>query len=107
VNGRNPNRAISRADWAAGVDRFIARDAMWDRARVLSLTPPPGTTTFGMRVRPGADPLVVRTRFAVPAAGRYLVLPVRSAGGRVVTITLRLPCGFQPVFLPAGALAGR
>ena len=27
VNGRDPNRAVSRAEWAAGVDGFITGDA--------------------------------------------------------------------------------
>jgi hypothetical protein len=99
VNGRDPNRAVSRSAWAAGVDRFIAHDALWDRARVVTLTARSGTTTFGMRVRPGGDPLVLRTNLAEPATGRYLALPVRSAGGPIVTVILRLPCGFQPVFV--------
>ena len=50
-----------------------------------------------MRVRPGADPLVLRTRLSRPTTSRFLVLPVRSAGGAAVTLTLRLSCGFQPV----------
>jgi len=98
VNGRDPNRSISRAEWAAGVDRFITRDAQWLRAKVVTRRTPRGTQTFGMRPRPGADPLVVRTRLATTTSGRFLVLPVRTAGGSVVPVTLRLLCGFQPVF---------
>jgi len=98
VNGRDPNRVVSREEWAAGVDRLITRDARWEQARVVTRTVPRGTGTYGMRVRPGADPLVVRTRLKAPTASRYLVLPVRGATGRVVTLTLRLLCGFQPVF---------
>jgi len=99
VKGRHHTRRHSRDDWAAGADQSIAHEAVWERARVVTLTPPPGTTTLGMRVRPGADPLVIRTSLAETATGRYLVLPVRSARGLIVTLTLRLPCGFQPVFL--------
>jgi hypothetical protein len=97
VNGRDPNRAISRAEWAAGVDRFIARDARWDRARIVTRTLPPGTVTFAMRVRPGADPLVVRTTLTAATTSRHLELPVRRTDGRTATLTLRLPCGFQPI----------
>lgn len=99
VNGRDPNRVVSRAQWAAGVDRFIARDALWDRARVVTMTVDPGTATYAMQVRPGnADPLVLRTRLRSGNTSRYLVLPVRAADGSVATLRLRLACGFQPVF---------
>jgi len=101
VNRRDPNRVVSQAEWAAGVARFIVHDALWDRARLVTRTAPRGAVTFGMGVRPGADPLVVRTRLAAANRSSYLVLPVRDAGGRVVTLTLRLPCGFQPTFIPA------
>jgi hypothetical protein len=40
---------------------------------------------------------VLRTRLKRTDTGRYLLLPVRSASGRVVTLMLRLRCGFQPV----------
>jgi hypothetical protein len=99
VNGRDPNRAISRAEWAAGVDRFIAQAALWEQARVVTRTAPAGTVTLGMRVRPGADPLVVRTRLARATTSRFLMLPVLSDRGPPVTLTMRLPCGFQPTFL--------
>jgi hypothetical protein len=107
VNRRDPNRVISRAEWAAGVTGFIARDALWDRARLVVRTAPRGTVTFAMRVRPGADPLVVRTRLAAPNRSSYLLLPVRSARGPIVPVMLRLSCGFQPTFLPATSRAGR
>jgi hypothetical protein len=97
VNRRDPNRVVSRGQWAAGVEHFIVRDAQWLRARVVTATVPAGTLTYGMRPRPGADPLVVRTRLAKRTASRFLVLPVRSARGSTVTLTLRLPCGFQPL----------
>jgi hypothetical protein len=100
VNGRDPNRPLSRAQWAAGVDRLIIRDGLFVDARVVTRTFAAGTPTFGMRVvsrDPGADPVVVRTRLARADTSRYLLLPVRSATGRVVTLTLRLRCGFQPV----------
>jgi hypothetical protein len=105
VNRRDPNRIISRAEWAAGVVRFIAHDALWDRARLVTRTAPRGTATFAMRVRPGADPLVLRTRLVAPNRSIYLLLPVRSASGWIVPITLRLSCGFQPTFLPASGRA--
>jgi hypothetical protein len=98
VNGTDPNRALTRAQWAAGVDRLITRDGQWVDARVETRTVPAGTGTYGMKPRPGADPLVVRTRMAHPDTSRYLLLPVRNRAGHVVTLTLRLRCGFQPVF---------
>jgi hypothetical protein len=97
VNGGDPNRPISQSEWAAGVERFITHDAIWDRARVVAANVPAGTATFGMRVRRGADPLVVRTRLTTGNTSRYLVLPVRSRTGLIVVVTLRLPCGFQPI----------
>jgi len=97
LNRRDPNRAISRAEWAAGVDRFISRDALWARARVVRRTLPRGTATLAMQVRPRGDPLVLRTRLSAPKTGRYLLLPARTASGSVQTLTLRLQCGFQPV----------
>ena len=100
VNGRDPNRPLSRAEWAAGVDRLIIRDGLFVDARVVTRSVAAGTPTYGMRVvsrDPAADPVVVRTRQARPDTSRYLLLPVRSATGRVVTLTLRLRCGFQPV----------
>jgi hypothetical protein len=100
VNGRDPNRPLSQAQWAAGVDRLIIRDGLFVDARVVTRTFAAGTPTFGMRVvsrDPGVDPVVIRTRLARAATSRYLLLPVRSATGRVVTLTLRLRCGFQPV----------
>jgi hypothetical protein len=99
VNGTDPNRSVSRAAWAAGVDRFITADGQFVRARVVTRTTPAGTGTYGMRVRPGdADPYVLRTRLLHADTSRYLVLPVRARDGRLVTLTLRLRCGFQPVF---------
>lgn len=101
VNGRDPNRPLSRAQWAAGVDRLVIRDGLFVDARVVTRTIAAGTPTFGMRVvsrDPGVDPVVIRTRLAHTDTGRYLLLPVRSATGRVVTLVLRLRCGFQPVF---------
>jgi hypothetical protein len=100
VNGRDPNRPLTREQWAAGVDRLIIRDGLFVNARVVTRTVPAGTRTFGMKVvsrTPGVDPVVVRTRTARTDTSRYLLLPVRSASGRVVTLTLRLRCGFQPV----------
>ncbi|HYT09324.1 MAG TPA: hypothetical protein VEL73_01550 [Mycobacteriales bacterium] len=98
VNGRDPNRRLTRAEWAAGVNRFITRNGQFVRAEVVSRTAPRGTATFGMRVRRGADPLVTRTRLAHADTSRYLSLPVHSDAGPVVVLTLRLPCGFQPIF---------
>lgn len=99
VNGTDPNRPLTRARWAAGVDRFVTRDGRFVQARVVTRTTRAGTGTYGMRLRPGdTDPLVIRTRLAHDDTGRYLVLPVRARDGRVVTLTLRLRCGFQPVF---------
>jgi len=100
VNGRDPNRAISRASWSAGVDAFITRDAQWTRARVVTRAAPAGTRTYAMVVRPGADPLVRATRLSAPTRSRYLVLPVRRASGGEAALTLRLACGFQPTFPP-------
>lgn len=96
VNGRDPNRPITRSAWRTGVDRFVVHDALWSQAKVVTARAPRGTVTFGMRPRPDADPLVLRTRLAAASVSRYLVLPVRNAGGLVVTVTLRLACGFQP-----------
>lgn len=98
VNGRDPNRPLSRAEWAAGVNRFVTRDGLFVDARVVTRAAPRRVPTYGMRVRRGADPLVLRTRLARPDTSRYLVLPFRSARGPVVTLTLRLRCGFQPIF---------
>jgi hypothetical protein len=97
LNRRDPNRAISQAEWATGVERFISRDAIWANARVVRRTMPRGTATFAMQVRPRGDPLVLRTRLSAPKTGRYLLLPARTASGSVQTLTLRLQCGFQPV----------
>jgi hypothetical protein len=101
VNGRDPNRAVSRAEWAAGVDGFITRDARWTRARIVTRDAPIGTRTYGMLVRPGQDPLVVSTRLVVATRSRYLLLPVRRAAGGETALILRLACGFQPTFPPA------
>jgi hypothetical protein len=101
VNGRDPNRPLSRVQWAAGVDRLVIRDGLFVDARVVTRTVAAGTPTFGMRVvsrDPSVDPVVVRTRLAHADTSRYLLLPVRSRTGRVVTVVLRLRCGFQPVF---------
>ena len=97
---QDPNRSLTRAQWAAGVDAFISRDGRFVDAGVETLTFRAGTGTFGMRPRAGADPLVIRTRLAHDDTNRYLVLPVRARDGRLVTVTLRLRCGFQPVFRP-------
>ncbi len=100
VNGRDPNRPLTQAQWAAGVDSFVIRDGLFVDARVVTRTVRTGTRTLGMKVvsrTPGTDPVVVRTRLARADTSRYLLLPVRSASGRVVTLTLRLRCGFQPV----------
>ncbi len=98
VNGGDPNRPLSRAEWTAGVNRFVTRDGLFVDARVVTRTVPLRTPTYGMRVPRGADPVVLRTRLARADTSRYLVLPVRSARGPVVTLTLRLRCGFQPIF---------
>ena len=101
VNDRDPNRPLTRAQWAAGVDRLVTEDGQFVDARVETRTVAAGTPTFGMRVvsrDPSVDPVVVRTRLAHADTSRYLVLPVRAASGRVVTLVLRLRCGFQPVF---------
>lgn len=97
VNGTDPNRPLTRAQWAGGVDRLVTRDGLFVDARVVTRSVPRGAATFGMRVRAGADPLVIRTRLARPDTSRYLQLPVRTAKGGVVTLSLRLRCGFQPV----------
>jgi hypothetical protein len=99
VNGTNPNRQLTRAQWAAGVDRLVTRDGRFVQSRVVTRTTRAGTGTYGMRVRAGdADPLVISTHLAHDDTSRYLVLPVKARDGRVVTLTLRLRCGFQPVF---------
>jgi hypothetical protein len=100
VNRTDPNRSLTQAQWAAGVDEFITRDGRFVDARVETRTFRAGTPTFGMRSRAGEDPLVIRTRLAHDDTNRYLILPVRAHDGRVVTLTLRLRCGFQPVFQP-------
>jgi hypothetical protein len=100
VNGTDPNRSLTQSQWAAGVDDFITRSGRFVDARVETRTFRAGTATFGMRPRPGADPLVIRTRLAHDDTNRYLLLPVRAHDGRTVTLTLRLRCGFQPVFQP-------
>ena len=97
VNGRDPNRPLSRAEWSAGATSFVTQDARFVEAQVVNRTVRARTPTFGMRARAGADPLVLRTRLKRTDTGRYLMLPVRSASGRVVTLMLRLRCGFQPV----------
>jgi len=97
VNGGDPNRPLTRAQWASGVDGFISRDGRFLDASVETRTFRAGTPTFGMRPRAGADPLVIRTRLAHDDTSRYLLLPVRARDGRIVTLTLRLRCGFQPV----------
>jgi hypothetical protein len=100
VNGTDPNRPLTRAQWASGVDELISRDGRFVDARVETRTFRAGTATFGMRPRAGSDPLVIRTRLAHDDTNRYLLLPVRARDGGVVTLTLRLRCGFQPVFQP-------
>ena len=100
VNGTDPNRSLTQAQWASGVDEFITRDGRFVDARVETRTYQAGTPTFGMRPRAGADPLVIRTRLAHDDTNRYLLLPVRAHDGRLVTVMLRLRCGFQPVFPP-------
>ncbi len=98
VNGTDPNRQLSWQEWAAGVNRFITRDGQFVRARVVTRTTLASTPTWGMRARPGrADPEVVKTRLVRQDTSRYLILPVRARDGRLVTLTLRLRCGFQPV----------
>lgn len=98
VNGTDPNRPLTRAEWAAGVDRLVTRDGQFVRSRVVTRTTRAGTGTYGMQVRPGdADPLVLRTRLIREDTSRYLLLPVRARDGREVTLTLRLRCGFQPI----------
>lgn len=107
LTGRDPNRPIPRADWGRGVDRFITEEAQWTRATIVTQDAPAGTRTYGMRVRPGADPLVEATRTTRPTRSRYLVLPVLRADDTVVTLTLRLACGFQPTFPRLGPLPPR
>jgi hypothetical protein len=98
VNGTDPNRPLTPAQWAAGVDRLITRDGRFVDSQVETLTVRAGTGTYGMTPRAGADPLVITTRLAHPDTSRYLLLPVEARNGGVVTLTLRLRCGFQPVF---------
>jgi hypothetical protein len=98
VNGTDPNRPLTRQQWADGVDQLITRTGLFVEARVETRGVRAGTATFGMKPRTGADPLVIRTRLAHDDRSRYLLLPVRARDGRVVTLTLRLRCGFQPVF---------
>lgn len=98
VNGTDPNRRLSRAEWSVGVDRLVTRDGQFVSSRVETRTVRAGAGTYGMRTRPGADPAVIVTRLAHDDTSRYLLLPVRNRAGRVVTLTLRLRCGFQPVF---------
>ena len=101
VNGTDPNRTLTQAQWANGVNQFVTRDGRFVDARVETRTVTgPAPSTFGMRPRAGADPLVIRTRLAHDDTNRYLLLPVRAHDGRVVTLSLRLRCGFQPVFEP-------
>lgn len=98
VNGTDPNRTLTQAQWATGVNQFVTHDGRFVDARVETRTYPAGTATFGMRTRAGQDPLVIRTRLAHGDTNRFLLLPVRAHDGRVVTLSLRLLCGFQPVF---------
>jgi hypothetical protein len=98
VNGTDPNRPLTWEQWAAGVDRLITRDGRFVDSRVETLTIRAGTGTYGMKPRAGADPLVIKTRLGHQDTSRYLLLPVQARNGRVVTLTLRLRCGFQPVF---------
>jgi hypothetical protein len=98
VNGGDPNRSLSRSQWAAGVDDLVTRSGHFVDARVETRTVPAGTATYGMRTRAGADPLVIRTRLIHDDTNRFLLLPVHARDGRTVTLTLRLRCGFQPVF---------
>ena len=100
VNGTDHKRALTQAQWASGVNQLVTRDGRFVDARVETRTYRAGTSTFGMRVRAGEDPLVIRTRLAHDDTNRYLLLPVRAHDGRVVTLSLRLRCGFQPVFQP-------
>jgi hypothetical protein len=100
ANGTDPNRTLTQAQWATGVNQFITRNGRFVDARVETRTYRAGTSTFGMRPRACADPLVIRTRLAHDDTNRYLLLPVRAHDGHVVTLSLRLLCGFQPVFQP-------
>jgi hypothetical protein len=100
VDGGDPNRVLSRSSWASGVDAFVTERAQWTRARLVTRAAPVGTRTYAMVTRPGADPLVRATRLTIPTRSRYLVLPVRRAGGGETVLTLRLACGFQPTFPP-------
>ncbi len=97
VNGTDPNRPLTTAQWASGVDELISQDGDFIDASVETRTFRAGTATFGMLPRAGADPLVIRTRIVHDDTNRYLMLPVRAQDGRRVTLTLRLRCGFQPV----------
>jgi len=98
VNSTDPNRQLTREQWAAGVDRLVTTAGRFVAAQVVTRTYRAGTSTYGMVVRGGdTDPLVVRTRLARDDTGRYLLLPVQARDGRLVTVTLRLPCGFQPI----------
>jgi hypothetical protein len=98
VNGGDPNRSLTRAQWAAGVDSLVTHDGRFVDARVETRTVRAGTATYGMRPRTGTDPLVLRTRLLHEDTSRYLLLPVQARDGRTITLTLRLRCGFQPVF---------
>ena len=96
VNRRNPNRPLTREQWAEGTKSFVNRAL---NPTLVTLTVPAGTRTYGMRVlRKGAAPVVVPTRLRRQETGSYLRLTVPpDAGGEPVLLTLRLRCGFQPV----------
>ncbi|HEV7653829.1 MAG TPA: hypothetical protein VGP36_03705 [Mycobacteriales bacterium] len=98
VNGTDPNRPLTQSQWAAGVNQLISSDGRFVAARVETLAVRAGSGTYGMKARAGADPLVIATRLAHDDTSRYLLLPVRARDDKVVTLTLRLRCGFQPVF---------
>lgn len=98
VNGRDPNRRLSPTEWAEGTKAFVTEIGQVGEPQVVTRTARLRTPTYGMQVRRGADPLVLRTRLARQDTSRYLVLPMRSARGPAVTLTLRLRCGFQPIF---------
>jgi hypothetical protein len=98
VNGTDPNRTLTQEEWSIGVDRLITTDGRFVDARVETLTVAAGTGTYGMTPRAGTDPLVLKTRMAHEDTSRYLLLPVRARDGHLVRLTLRLRCGFQPVF---------
>src|SRR5690242_11020121 len=93
VNGTDPNRTLTQSQWASGVNQLVTRNGRFVDARVETRTYRAGTPTFGMRVRAGEDPLVIRTRLAHDDTNRFLLLPVRAHDGRVVTLSLRLRCG--------------